>query len=197
MSAVKFCAKSHNRIVAAMSRVAKKPVQLPNGVTVDYNKRVLSVKGPLGEESLTLSDGVDLEIKENTLYLSAERAEEDKSIAAASGLMRALINNMVTGVSKGFEKDMEIVGVGYRVTQQGKDVQFQIGFSHPVIFSPPKGISIEVVETTKFKVKGVNKQEVGQVAADIRKLRPPEPYKGKGIRYKDERVRKKAGKTGK
>ncbi|MBN1495242.1 MAG: 50S ribosomal protein L6 [Spirochaetes bacterium] len=180
-----------------MSRVAKKPVQLPNGVTVDYNKRVLSVKGPLGEESLTLSDGVDLEIKENTLYLSAERAEEDKSIAAASGLMRALINNMVTGVSKGFEKDMEIVGVGYRVTQQGKDVQFQIGFSHPVIFSPPKGISIEVVETTKFKVKGVNKQEVGQVAADIRKLRPPEPYKGKGIRYKDERVRKKAGKTGK
>jgi large subunit ribosomal protein L6 len=104
---------------------------------------------------------------------------------------------MVAGVSKGYEKNMEIVGVGYRVTQQNKDVQFQLGYSHPIVFSPPAGIVIEVIEATKFRIKGANKQQVGQVAADIRKLRPPEPYKGKGIRYKDERVRKKAGKTGK
>ncbi len=180
-----------------MSRVGKKPVQLPKGVTVDYKDRVLAVKGPLGEEILTLTDGVELEIKDNILTLSAKSADEDQAINAASGLMRALISNMVTGVSKGFEREMEIVGVGYRVAQQNKDVQFQLGYSHPIVFSPPEGISIEVIEATKFKIRGVNKQQVGQVAADIRKLRPPEPYKGKGIRYKDERVRKKAGKTGK
>jgi large subunit ribosomal protein L6 len=197
MSAVKFCAKFHNREAAAMSRVGKKPVQLPKGVTVDYKDRVVTVKGPLGEELLTMRDGVDLEINDNTLSLSAKMANEDKSINAASGLMRALINNMIIGVSKGFEKNMEIVGVGYRVIQQNKDVQFQLGYSHPIVFSPPAGITIEVLEATKFKIKGVNRQQVGQVAADIRKLRPPEPYKGKGIRYKDEQVRKKAGKTGK
>ena len=112
-------------------------------------------------------------------------------------MIRSLINNMVAGVSQGFEKNLEIVGVGYRVTQQNKDVQFQLGYSHPIVFSPPAGITIEVIEATKFRVKGANKQEVGQVAANLRKLRPPEPYKGKGIRYKDEQVRKKAGKTGK
>jgi large subunit ribosomal protein L6 len=197
MSAVKFCAKFHNRIKAAMSRVAKKPVQIPKGVTVDYKDRVLTVKGPLGEDKLTLMDGIDLEVKDNVLTLSAKNSKEDKQIAACSGLMRSLISNMVIGVSAGFEKNLEIVGVGYRVIQQNKDVQFQLGYSHPIIFSPPAGISIEVLEATKFRIKGANKQQVGQVAANIRKLRPPEPYKGKGIRYKDERVRKKAGKAGK
>ncbi|HPV41487.1 MAG TPA: 50S ribosomal protein L6 [Spirochaetota bacterium] len=180
-----------------MSRVARKPVVIPNGVTVDYKDRTISVKGPLGEDKLTLMDGVDLEVKDNVISIIAKNAKEDKKVAAASGLVRSLVSNMVTGVSQGFEKQMEIVGVGYRVTQQAKDVQFQLGYSHPIVFSPPAGITIEVQEATRFKIKGANKQEVGQVAANIRKLRPPEPYKGKGIRYKDERVRKKAGKTGK
>jgi large subunit ribosomal protein L6 len=180
-----------------MSRVARIPVQIPKGVTADYKERVLLIKGPLGEEKLTMKEGVDLEVKEDTIKITAENAKEDKKIAALSGLVRALVQNMVSGVSKGYEKNMEIVGVGYRVIQQNKDVQFQLGYSHPIVFSPPAGIVIEVIETTKFRIKGANKQQVGQVAADIRKLRPPEPYKGKGIRYKDERVRKKAGKTGK
>jgi large subunit ribosomal protein L6 len=197
MSAVKCCAKFHNRIQAAMSRVARKPIQVPNGVTVDYKDRVLTVKGPLGEDRLALMDGIDLEVKENLLSVTAKNLKEDKQVAASSGLIRSLISNMVTGVSKGFEKNMEIIGVGYRATQQSKDVQFQLGYSHPILFSPPAGITIEVLEATKFRIKGANKQQVGQVAANIRKLRPPEPYKGKGIRYKDEQVRKKAGKTGK
>ncbi len=180
-----------------MSRVARKPVVIPKGVTVDYKDKTLSVKGPLGEDKLTLMDGVDLEVKDNVLTIIAKNAKEDKKLAAASGLIRSLVSNMVAGVSQGFEKNMEIVGVGYRVIQQNKDVQFQLGYSHPIVFSPPAGITIEVQEATKFRIKGANKQEVGQVAANIRKLRPPEPYKGKGIRYKDEQVRKKAGKTGK
>jgi large subunit ribosomal protein L6 len=197
MWAVKFCAKYHNRIVAAMSRVARKPVIIPKGVTVDYKDRTVSVKGSLGEDALTLMDGIDLEINDSAISLIVKNPNQDKKIAAASGLIRSLISNMVVGVSQGFEKNMEIVGVGYRVIQQNKDVQFQLGYSHPIVFSPPAGITIEVLEATKFKIKGSNKQEVGQVAANIRKLRPPEPYKGKGIRYRDEQVRKKAGKTGK
>ncbi|MBN2158826.1 MAG: 50S ribosomal protein L6 [Spirochaetes bacterium] len=180
-----------------MSRVAKKPIPIPKGVTVDFTNRMLTVKGPLGEEKLTLVPGVNLEVKDDVITIMAKTSKEDKQIGAYSGLMRALIYNMVKGVSVGFEKNLEIMGVGYRVAQQNKDVQFQLGFSHPIVFSPPAGITIEVIEATKFKVKGANKELVGQVAADIRKLRPPEPYKGKGIRYKDERVRKKAGKTGK
>jgi len=180
-----------------MSRVGKKPVLIPSGVTVDYKGRTLTVKGPLGVEELPMVDGIDLEVKDNVITIIAEKMKEDKKIAAASGLIRSLVNNIVNGVSKGFEKNLEIIGVGYRVTQQNKDVQFQLGYSHPIIFSPPAGITIEVQEATKFKVKGFNKHLVGQVAANIRKLRPPEPYKGKGIRYKDEQVRKKAGKTGK
>lgn len=118
-------------------------------------------------------------------------------MAAFHGLSRALIANMINGVHKGFERELEIVGVGYRATQQNKNVVFQLGFSHNVTFVPPEGIEVQVLEPTKLKVKGINKQKVGQVAADIRKLRPPEPYKGKGIRYKNEYIRKKAGKAGK
>jgi large subunit ribosomal protein L6 len=197
MWAAKSCAKFHNRIVAAMSRVGKKPVLIPSGVTVDYKGRTLTVKGPLGEEALPMVDGIDLEVKDNVITIKAEKANEDKKVAAASGLIRSLVNNIVIGVSKGFEKNLEIIGVGYRVTQQKNEVQFQLGYSHPIVFTPPAGITIEVLEATKFKIKGFNKHQVGQVAANIRKLRPPEPYKGKGIRYKDEQVRKKAGKTGK
>lgn len=180
-----------------MSRVARKPIQIPNGVTVDYKDRLLAVKGPLGEEKLPLMDGIDLAIQNNVISITAEGASEDKKIAAISGLARSLVNNMILGVSKGFEKNLDIVGVGYRATKQKNDVQFQLGYSHPIIFSPPAGITIEVIETNKIKIKGINKQQVGQVAANIRKLRSPEPYKGKGIRYTDEHIRKKAGKTGK
>lgn len=198
MWAAKSYAKFHNRIVAAMSRVGKKPVLIPSGVTVDYKGRTLTVKGPLGEEALPMVEGIDLEVKDNVITIIAEKMKEDKQIAAASGLIRSLVSNMVIGVSKGFEKNLEIIGVGYRVTpQQKNEVQFQLGYSHPIVYTAPVGITIEVLEPTKFKIKGHNKYQVGQVAANIRKLRPPEPYKGKGIRYKDEQVRKKAGKTGK
>lgn len=179
-----------------MSRIGKQPIEIPGGVTVDIASRVVTVKGPLGESKLTLLDGVNVQLESNIMNVVIEN-EEDKQQRAYHGLSRTLINNMVVGVSKGFEKELEIVGVGYRATQQGSDVQFQLGYSHPIIFKAPDGITLEVTEATKFKVKGRNKEQVGQIAADIRKLRPPEPYKGKGIRYKNEQVRKKAGKTGK
>jgi len=180
-----------------MSRIGKKPITIPDGVEVTLNNGILNVKGPLGQESYQLLDGIGVDIKDNVLTVIAENAENDKKIAAFFGLSRSLINNMVVGVSSGFEKDLEIVGVGYRAIQQNRDVQFQLGYSHNIIFTPPEGIDVDVLEATKLKVKGHNKQQVGQVAANIRKLRPPEPYKGKGIRYKDEYIRKKAGKAGK
>ncbi|MCP4137127.1 MAG: 50S ribosomal protein L6 [bacterium] len=180
-----------------MSRIGKKIIEIPNGVSVDVKDSIVSVKGPLGQHSLNLLDGISLEMSEKNFTVVVDNKENDKQLNAYHGLSRSLINNMIVGVSKGFEKDLEIIGVGYRATQQGKDVQFQLGYSHPIIFSPPEGISIEVLEATKLKVKGTDKQQVGQIAANIRKLRPPEPYKGKGIRYKNEYVRKKAGKAGK
>ena len=179
-----------------MSRIGKKAIEVPGSVTVTINGSKVSVKGPLGEDSLVLLKGVQLEVADKVLNVKIED-ENDKQQQAFHGLFRTLINNMVVGVSAGFIKEMEIVGVGYRAIQQGKDVQFQLGYSHPIVFSAPDGITLEVTEATKFKVKGFNKEKVGQVAANIRKLRPPEPYKGKGIRYKNENVRKKAGKTGK
>jgi large subunit ribosomal protein L6 len=195
MSAAKFCVKYLNRIRAEMSRVAKKPIPIPAGVQVQAVNRIVTVTGPKGTQSLTVVPGVDLEVGDGQVRITGKTSSEDKKAAAAAGLVRSLVANMVLGVSTGFEKHLEIVGVGYRATQQNRNVQFQIGFSHPVIFSPPEGIAVEVLEATKFKVTGADKQLVGQVAADIRKIRPPEPYKG--IRYKDEAVRKKAGKAGK
>jgi large subunit ribosomal protein L6 len=180
-----------------MSRIGKKAIVVPSGVTVDYKNRELVVKGPLGTDSMQLLQGLDLVMadKELTVVRNNEAARDD--IDAIHGLSRALIANIITGVSKGFEKELEIVGVGYRATQQNKSVMFQLGFSHNITFTPPDGISIEVLEPTRLKVKGINKQLVGQIAANIRELRPPEPYKGKGIRYKNEYIRKKAGKAGK
>ncbi len=180
-----------------MSRIGKKPINLPSGVTVTNQSGVLVVKGPLGEDSLTILQGIDVQVGDTELRIIVNAPEGDKKADAFAGLSRSLINNMVIGVSSGFEKDLEIVGVGYRAQQQSQSVQLQLGYSHPILFTPPDGITVEVVDPTKLKVKGKNKQVVGQVAANIRKLRPPEPYKGKGIRYKDEKVRKKAGKTGK
>ncbi len=180
-----------------MSRVAKKPITIPTGVTVNLNGSNVTVKGPLGEESMSLLEGISLKIEDNVLTILLDYEGGSAGLIANGGLTRALVNNMVTGVSQGFIKDLEIVGVGYRATQQNKDVQFQLGYSHPIIFSPPSGITVEVVEATKIRVKGVDKQKVGQVAANIRELRPPEPYKGKGIKYKNEIIKKKAGKAGK
>ncbi len=179
-----------------MSRIGKQPIEIPQGVTVDIASRVITVKGPLGENKLTLLDGVNVQIDANIMNVVIED-DEDKQQNSYHGLSRTLINNMVVGVATGFVKELEIIGVGYRAAQQGPDIQFQLGYSHPIVFKAPEGITLEVTEVTKFKVKGRNKEQVGQVAADIRKLRPPEPYKGKGIRYKNEQVRKKAGKTGK
>ena len=175
-----------------MSRVGKKPIAVPKGVTVDISNNKISIKGPLGEEGLSLLDGISVKLEDNVLQVAANVTEENQKIAAYHGLFRSLISNMVIGVSSGFSKDLEIIGVGYRATQQSKNVQLQLGYSHPIIFSPPEGISVEVLEPTKLRVKGKNKQEVGQVAANIRKLRPPEPYKGKGIRYKDENCKEKS-----
>lgn len=179
-----------------MSRIGKKPIEIPGSVTVTITADDIVVKGPLGQDAIGLLKGVRIERNDSTLNVYVDN-ENDKQQRAYHGLFRSLINNMVVGVSTGFVKEMEIVGVGYRAIQQGKDVQFQLGYSHPIVFQAPEGITLEVTEATKFRVKGYNKEQVGQVAADIRKLRPPEPYKGKGIRYKNENVRKKAGKTGK
>ena len=181
-----------------MSRIGKKPIVIPNGVSVDINGGMITVKGPLGTLNYQLQDAICVNVEGNEIRVTKkEDKTKDKKINALWGLTRALINNMVVGVSNGFEKNLEIVGVGYRATQKNKDVEFQLGYSHSILFSPPEGIIVEVLEPTKLKVKGIDKQLVGQVAANIRKLRPPEPYKGKGIRYKDEQLRRKAGKAGK
>ncbi len=178
-----------------MSRIGKKPIEIPGGVTVDITGNSITVTGKLGTNSLQIIDGVKVEIDNNAVCVKP--AVEEKQNIAYQGLFRSLIFNMVYGVSTGFEKDLEIIGVGYRATQQGTNIQFQLGYSHTIIFEAPEGITLQVVDPTKIKITGIDKQKVGQVSANIRKLRPPEPYKGKGIRYKDEIVRKKAGKTGK
>ncbi len=182
-----------------MSRIGKKPIEVPSSVNITIAGKKVTAKGPLGEESVDLIDGISIEQKDNVLSIVKETNTEvdDKTLGAYSGLFRSLVNNVVLGVCQGFEKDLEIIGVGYRATQQSNDIMFQLGFSHNIVFPAPEGITLEVLDATKIKVKGSDKQKVGQVAANIRKLRPPEPYKGKGIRYKDEYVRKKAGKAGK
>jgi len=180
-----------------MSRVGKKPINLPDGVSAELSGKDLIIKGKLGTETITLMDYVELKIEDKVINVVSKGDAADKRVRAAHGLHRALIANMITGVNSGFERNLEIVGVGYRAQQQNKDVVFQLGYSHNVLFTAPAGITIEVLEPTKLRIKGINKQLVGQVAANIRKLRPPEPYKGKGIRYAGEKVRKKAGKAGK
>lgn len=178
-----------------MSRIGNKPINVPSNVEVNIAGRTVSAKGPLGEDRVEVLDGILVTKDGDQLLLKPEK--EDKAVIAYQGLFRSLINNMVVGISQGFEKDLEIVGVGYRATQQGENILFQLGYSHTITFEAPDGITLVVLEPTKIKIKGINKQKVGQVAANIRELRPPEPYKGKGIRYKNETVRKKAGKTGK
>ena len=177
-----------------MSRVAKKPITLPKGVEFNVSNDQVTVKGPKGTLSLAKPTGVEFNLDNGVLQLSAA---EPANVPMA-GTARAILANMVTGVSEGFTRDLDIVGVGYRALPQGPaKIELQLGFSHPVFVDAPEGITFDVPQPTRITVKGADKQLVGQVAADIRKLRKPEPYKGKGIRYSDERVLRKAGKSAK
>ena len=174
-----------------MSRVAKNPVDLPSSVEVQMSGRNIQVKGPKGELSLNLHPTVDMVHEDNQIRLAATT---DDSAMAMAGTMRALVSNMVTGVSVGYEKKLTIVGVGYRAQAQGNSLNLSLGFSHPVVYQIAKGVSVETPSQTEIVVSGTDKQLVGQTAAEIRRFRPPEPYKGKGVRYADEQVRRKQAK---
>jgi len=178
-----------------MSRIGKLPIEIPKGVKINFVDSVLSVQGPNGKLSRLIMPCVTLNITETSLEVT--RNDETTSSRAAHGLTRTLINNMVTGVTKGFQTDLEINGVGYRAEVKGKELVLSLGYSHPVNFPIPEGIAIEVEKMTKLSVKGYDKEMVGQTAAKIRSFRGPEPYKGKGIKYADETILRKAGKTGK
>jgi large subunit ribosomal protein L6 len=177
-----------------MSRIGKKPVTLPKGVNLDLQGSTVAVKGPKGELRRTLHPEMKLSLNDGTL--TVERPSEDKRHKALHGLTRTLVQNMVDGVSKGFTKTLEIQGVGYKAEAKPYGVNLIVGYSHPVKYEAPKGIKISVENNVVVKVEGADKEVVGQVAAELRSVRPPEPYKGKGIRYQGEQVRRKAGKTG-
>ncbi|WP_061225969.1 50S ribosomal protein L6 [Leptospira interrogans] len=178
-----------------MSRIGKAEIKLPDKVEVKQENANIKVKGPLGELSTPIFEG--LSVKNENGIVKLERSNEDQKVVALHGLTRALLMNCVKGVSQGWEKNLEITGVGYRAQKRGEDLVMSLGFSHEVVYKAPKGIKIDVQEQLKIKVSGIDKQLVGQVAADIRSKRPPEPYKGKGIKYAEEFIKKKAGKTGK
>jgi large subunit ribosomal protein L6 len=178
-----------------MSRIGKLPVTVPSGVDVTLGDSVVVVKGPKGQLSQHVLPVVTITLEDGVIVVA--RKSDDKPGRSAHGLTRTLISNMIDGVTKGFRKSLELQGVGYRVNKAGTDLNFSLGYSHPVTFSPPEGIAFTVEGTNKIHVEGIDKQRVGQVAAEIRNLRPPEPYKGKGIRYEGETVRKKLGKAGK
>ncbi len=178
-----------------MSRIGKMPVPLPQGVDVAMDGNVLTVKGPKGELTQRLPEAIT--IRQEDRKLVVERPSDDKQHRSLHGLTRSLVNNMVVGVTEGFTKALEIVGVGYRASKAGSKLVVGVGYSHPVEIEPPKGLEVEVPAPTKIVIRGADKQAVGELAAKIRGLRLPEPYKGKGIRYEGEKVRRKAGKAGK
>ena len=177
-----------------MSRIGKQPIPLPSGVEVKINGSDVTVKGSKGTLERTFDSRISFKVEDNVVEVI--RANDERDTRALHGLSRALLNNMVIGVSAGYKKDLEMVGVGYRASLKGNALELLVGFSHPVRVEAPAGVDFEVPEATKISVSGIDKQLVGQVAADIRKVRPPEPYKGKGIRYVGEHVRRKAGKAG-
>lgn len=177
-----------------MSRIGKMPITVPAGVTVTIENNFVTVKGPKGELSRQINKNMKLTLDNGVL--TVERPNDEKENRAMHGLSRTLINNMVIGVTQGFSKTLEINGVGYRAAKQGQNINFTLGFSHPVVKEPPAGITFEVPAPNKIVVSGADKEVVGAVAAEIRTLRPPEPYKGKGIRYEGEFVRRKVGKAG-
>ena len=175
-----------------MSRIGKSPIEIPAGVAVSVSPGRVTVNGPLGELQQTVP--ARMKVEQSDGVITVARPTERGDDRALHGLTRTLIANMVEGVTKGFEKRLELQGVGYRAALQGTDLRLDVGFSHPVVMKAPQGISFEVPAATEIVVKGVDKQQVGQVAAEVRKVRPPEPYKGKGIRYQGEYVRRKVGK---
>ena len=178
-----------------MSRIGNKPVVIPAGVTIDLKDNTVTVKGPKGELSYTFNQNITLVQNEGEVVFT--RPDDSKENKTIHGTTRAVFNNMVVGVTEGFQRELELIGVGYRAQLQGKKLVLNVGYSHPVEFTPEDGLEIEVPSNTKVIVKGYDKQKVGELAANIRGVRPPEPYKGKGIRYVDEFVRRKEGKTGK
>ena len=178
-----------------MSRIGNKPVVIPAGVTIDLKDNTVTVKGPKGELSYTFNQNITLVQNEGEVVFT--RPDDTKENKTIHGTTRAVFNNMVVGVTEGFQRELELIGVGYRAQLQGKKLVLNVGYSHPVEFTPEEGIEIEVPSNTKVIVKGYDKQKVGELAANIRGIRPPEPYKGKGIRYVNEFVRRKEGKTGK
>ena len=178
-----------------MSRIGKQPVQVPSGVDVTIAGRQVTVKGPKGTLEHTVAEPIAVSFDDGVI--SVTRPDDERKSRSLHGLTRTLIDNMVVGVTQGYSKAMEIVGTGYRVVAKGSNLEFSLGYSHTIVVSAPEGITFVVESPTKFSVNGINKQQVGEVAANIRKLRKPEPYKGKGVRYADENVRRKAGKAGK
>ena len=178
-----------------MSRIGRLPVPVPAGVDVSIDGSLVTVKGPKGALTHTVVEPISISREDGELLVT--RPDDERDSRARHGLTRTLVNNMVVGVTQGYTKTMEIVGVGYRVTAKGSNLEFALGYSHPVPVEAPKGITFIVESPIKFRVEGIDKQQVGEVAANIRKLRKPDPYKGKGVRYAGEVVRRKVGKTGK
>jgi large subunit ribosomal protein L6 len=176
-----------------MSRIGRQPVAIPKGVQVTAQNGSVKVKGPKGELTMALVSGVSVAVSETEAVVSLER--DDKNASAVYGLTRAILANLVLGVGQGFQKSLEIQGTGYRAALEGKKLVLQLGFSHPIQYPVPEGVQIKVESPTKLTVSGADKQQVGQVAAHIRGFRPPEPYKGKGVRYEGEYIKRKAGKS--
>ncbi|KDN20759.1 MULTISPECIES: 50S ribosomal protein L6 [Amycolatopsis] len=179
-----------------MSRIGKLPVAVPSGVEVTIDGQLIKVKGPKGTLEHTVAEPITVERDEDGTLL-VKRPDDERTSKALHGLTRTLVNNLVVGVTAGYEKKMEIHGVGYRVQAKGSDLEFALGYSHPVKIEAPEGITFKVETPTRFSVSGIDKQKVGQISAVIRKLRRPDPYKGKGLRYEGEKIRRKVGKTGK
>ena len=178
-----------------MSRIGRLPIDIPAGVTVTVAGDQVAVKGPKGELATRVAAPIEVTVEENQVLVT--RPDDERESRSLHGLTRTLINNNIIGVTQGYSKGLEVVGTGYRVMQKGQSVEFALGFSHPVIIEPPAGITFQVEGNNKLTVSGIDKQAVGEVAANIRKIRKPEPYKGKGVRYAGEVVRRKAGKAGK
>jgi len=178
-----------------MSRIGRKPIAVPAGVQITIDGRTVAVKGPKGELSHTLAEPITADLEDGTLNVN--RPNDERKAKELHGLSRTLVANMIVGVTEGYKKVLEISGTGYRVVAKGSDLEFALGFSHPVVVAAPPGITFAVERPTVFSVEGIDKQLVGEVAANIRKIRKPEPYKGKGVRYQGEVIRRKAGKAGK
>ncbi|MBO0802623.1 MAG: 50S ribosomal protein L6 [Nocardiopsaceae bacterium] len=178
-----------------MSRIGRLPIPVPSGVDVNIDGQSVSVKGPKGQLSLVVAEPISVAREDSVLKVS--RPSDEGKVRALHGLSRTLIANMVTGVTDGYSKTLEIVGVGYRVQAKGSNLEFSLGYSHPIVVEPPEGISFRVEAPTRFVVEGIDKQLVGETAARIRKLRKPDPYKAKGVRYSGEQIRRKVGKAGK